>query len=89
MISSVLIICIVLPFVNQVKQKLSAMKEELDNIDGVSRQIHFQYINISFLIHLSHNFFFDLVNNYHIEREICQRERRSSEILPSCMVSPP
>lgn len=87
MISFMLIICIVLP--NQVKQKLSAMKEELDSTDGVSRQIHFQYTAISFLIHLSHNFFFDLVNNYHIEREICQRERRSSEILPSCMVSPP
>lgn len=39
----VLIICIVLPFVIQVKQKLSAMKEELDNTDGVSRQIYFQY----------------------------------------------
>ena len=57
MISSVLIICIVLPFVNQVKKKLSAMKEELDNTDGVSR--HFNICtNISFLIHLSHNFFF-------------------------------
>ena len=42
-ISSVLIIYIVLPFVIQVKQKLSAMKEELDNTDGVSRQIYFQY----------------------------------------------
>ncbi len=61
MISLVLIICILLPFLNQVKQKLSAMKEELDNIDGVSRQIDFQYTVISFLIQLSHNSFFDLV----------------------------
>ena len=49
-------------FVNQVKKKLNAMKEELDNTDGVSQQSSLE-INISFLIHLSHNFFFWPRNN--------------------------
>lgn len=77
----------VLPFGNQVKNKLSAMKEELDNTDGVSRQIHSQYTIYLSLFTCLTTSFYDLVQ--YIEREICQRERRSSEILPSCMVSPP